>query len=219
MGWVVGGITGLVLWAALLLFPAPVAVLLSMALSVLLTGAFHEDGFIDACDGFGGGWKPEQVLTIMKDSRIGAYGGIGMVLMLMLKWQLLTTFALHTTACLPIMLMSVGAHSVSRLAASGVAQFLPYVQDIDKSKVRPIAAEPLAPSAVVFSIVLGLLPAVGWPVFQGYYWVAALASVLAAWPMAWYFRRRIGGYTGDCLGATQQVAELCFYLSLVALWK
>ena len=78
MGWVVGGVAGAVYWAAARLFGADVGLLLSIIASVLLTGAFHEDGFADMCDGFGGGWTREKILLIMKDSRLGTYGAVGL---------------------------------------------------------------------------------------------------------------------------------------------
>ena len=93
VGLFVGAVTGGVLLGAMACWPVPVAVLLSMTAGVLLTGGFHEDGLADSCDGFGGGYTPERVLAIMKDSRVGSYATIGIALALALKFQLLLSLA------------------------------------------------------------------------------------------------------------------------------
>ena len=85
IGWLVGGAAAAVLGLALQVLPVSVAVVLSIAATLRLTGAFHEDGFADACDGLGGGWQRDEVLRIMKDSRIGSYGAAGLALMLLAK--------------------------------------------------------------------------------------------------------------------------------------
>lgn len=90
MGWLVGAAGALAYWLASRTVPAPgVAVAASMAATLLLTGAFHEDGLADCADGFGGGYTPEDRLRIMRDSRIGAFGAIAVCMALLLKWQLL----------------------------------------------------------------------------------------------------------------------------------
>ncbi len=214
VGWIVGGIAALTFGLAGLVLPAAVAVALSMAASVWATGAFHEDGFADVCDGFGGGWTKAQILTIMKDSRVGAYGAIGMVLLLGLKFAAL--YELSRLSYEWVMLGLVGGHGLSRLLASWLAQTHDYVQDIDQSKVRPIASQPLTPGAMLFSTVTGLLPLLFFP------WPIWLLLPLLAAPYFYltrFFGRRLGGYTGDCLGATQQVLEVCFYLILLVGWK
>jgi adenosylcobinamide-GDP ribazoletransferase len=93
IGWIVGVICFLFLYGASLLLPVPVAVVISMLAGVFITGAFHEDGFADVCDGFGGGWTKEKILLIMKDSRVGAYGVIGLVVLLLLKASALNILA------------------------------------------------------------------------------------------------------------------------------
>ncbi|TEB40459.1 adenosylcobinamide-GDP ribazoletransferase, partial [Flavobacterium circumlabens] len=92
---------------------------------ILTTGAFHEDGFADVCDGFGGGWTKEKILMIMKDSAIGAYGAIGLVLLFLLKFKLLSDAVLlfptgDRFSVLPIFLLFVSAHALSRLAAISI---------------------------------------------------------------------------------------------------
>src|SRR5436190_7873550 len=87
VGWIVGGITFVVYYLSAFIFTIEIAVILSIIAGILITGAFHEDGFADVCDGFGGGWTKEKILLIMKDSSIGAYGAIGLVLLFLLKFQ------------------------------------------------------------------------------------------------------------------------------------
>ena len=89
IGWIVGGFSALIFWASSFLFPVSISIIFSMIASILVTGAFHEDGFADVCDGFGGGWTKEKILEIMKDSRVGSYGVIGMILMLGTKFAVL----------------------------------------------------------------------------------------------------------------------------------
>ena len=86
IGLITGSVAVLVYWGTSFILPPSIAVLLSMVSSIIFTGAFHEDGFADVCDGFGGGWSKEQILTIMKDSRIGAYGSIGILFLLGIKF-------------------------------------------------------------------------------------------------------------------------------------
>src|SRR6187551_2582742 len=89
IGWIVGGICFGTYYLSSLVFSVEIALILSIIAGILTTGAFHEDGFADVCDGFGGGWTKEKILLIMKDSAIGAYGAIGLVLLFLLKFQVL----------------------------------------------------------------------------------------------------------------------------------
>ena len=193
---------------------------LMLGVSLLVTGAFHEDGFADTCDGFGGGTTPDGVLAIMKDSRIGAYGAIGIGVMLGLKW---TACVAIPPAVFPLML--IGAHMFSRWCACGLIWRLRYVRSGDDSKVRPLAdslsGRDWLVSGALGAIAVGALghglgssrrharvvPALA---------AAVAASAVVAVTAARYFQRRIGGYTGDCLGAVQQLTELAFLLVALA---
>jgi adenosylcobinamide-GDP ribazoletransferase len=222
VGVLVGLINVGVWWLSSLRLPAAVSIGLMLAASVVLTGALHEDGFADACDGFGGGATPDRVLAIMKDSRIGAYGAIGVSLMLGLKWTALAALPL---ALFPLVV--IAAHSMSRWCAIGLIWRLTYVRADGDAKAKPFAGRlsgfawtlsgligvaGFAPLAVVWARWGGAGPALGAEVLAGGAAAAALAALLAAV----YFRRRIGGYTGDCLGAAQQLAELAFLLGGLA---
>jgi adenosylcobinamide-GDP ribazoletransferase len=206
VGALVGAVGAAATLAAAQLWPMSLAVPLGMVATVLLTGALHEDGFADACDGFGGGRDAEHVLAIMKDSRLGSYGAIGIGLLLLAKWQALLTVAPARLAA-----ALVASHAASRLVPVLLAGWLDYVRASGgKSQAvatrRPGGAE-LLPAAVFALAPCLLLP----PAAALAGWLGALLAGLLAWRL---FRRRIGGYTGDCLGAAQQGSELAFYLGL-----
>ncbi|MGV7211609.1 adenosylcobinamide-GDP ribazoletransferase [Oxalobacteraceae bacterium A2-2] len=214
VGLVVAAMTAGVYTLAIRLFPAPVAVLLSTAAGIYATGAFHEDGFADVCDGFGGGMTPERVLDIMKDSRIGAYGAIGIVLLLMLKCATLAQLSPATVIAALFV-----AHPLSRLMATALIWRLDYARA--EGKAKPLAQKM---SGAEFSIAAlsALLPAlaagwIGWLPWCGIA-AGALAAAMAATWLARKFVARIQGYTGDCLGAVQQVTEVVFYLGVLAAW-
>ncbi|MGE5469068.1 MAG: adenosylcobinamide-GDP ribazoletransferase [Ignavibacteria bacterium] len=207
VGIIVGAIGAAVTVAAAAVLPESLAVILGMAATLLATGAFHEDGFADACDGFGGGWDKAQVLAIMKDSRIGSYGAIGVALLLLAKWNALMEL---DPAVLPFAL--VAGHAASRFASTALIFALDYVRDDDASKSKPLATR-MSGAALAVAALFGLLPCALLPLPEVGYALAgvALVTLLAAR----YFVRRIGGYTGDCLGAAQQLAELAFTLGLL----
>ncbi|PKO83542.1 MAG: adenosylcobinamide-GDP ribazoletransferase [Betaproteobacteria bacterium HGW-Betaproteobacteria-11] len=211
VGILVGALAAGVTEAAALVLPISLAVLLGMAASVWVTGAFHEDGFADVCDGFGGGWEKAQVLAIMKDSRVGSYAVIGVLLLLLAKWNALVE--IDATFEPPLLALAlVAAHAISRLASTTLIFVLDYVRDDASSRAKPLAVR-LAPHELAIAAVCGLAPCLLLP--AGEVLVALLAVILVTLLLARYFVKRIGGYTGDCLGATQQLTELAFYLGLL----
>ncbi len=211
VGWIVGGIGAAGFLLAAQLLPATLAVLLSMALTVRLTGAFHEDGFADSCDGLGGGWQKAQALEIMKDSRIGSYGTIGIVLLLLAKAAALVALAdvSHTAAALALLI----AHPLSRLASTSLIHFLPYVREDENAKSKPLARR-LERGELVCAAFGGLAPLLLSS------WLPAITALLAvSLTTVWLgrmFLRRLGGYTGDLLGTVQQASELATYAGLLA---
>ena len=216
VGALVGVISVGVWWVSSMAFPPAVAIGLTMSASLLLTGAFHEDGFADVCDGFGGGRTRDSVLAIMKDSRVGAYGALGVVMMLGLKWSVLVSLPY---ASFPIIV--IGAHVVSRWCAVSLIWRLPYVRVDAEAKSKPLANS-LSGADWLLSGVLGaliLVPAL--LLIDPAAWSQLALALLAALTLssiitvlaAGYFKSRIGGYTGDCLGATQQLSELGFLLA------
>ncbi len=216
MGWIVGALGVVTFWITQFILPTSLALILSMAATILATGAFHEDGFTDVCDGFGGGWTRDQIMTIMKDSRIGTYGTVGIVLLLSIKFFTLYEIQNVSNSLLLVTLFS--GHAVSRFIASMFVQSHEYVQDPDKSKIRPIATLRLTPAENLYSSLFAVIPLL----FFLPHWLLIFAIVpayLAKIYLGVYFKRRIGGYTGDCLGAVQQVSEVVFALSILALCR
>lgn len=205
IGILVGAFGALVFWLSDLLLPLEIAVLLSMAATILVTGAFHEDGLADATDGLGGGWTKEQVLTIMVDSRLGSYGAIGLLLVVLTKYQALS----YQVASLVPMTLIAG-HALSRLCAVLVMATQSYVKP--EGKAKPLATQLQLPELILATF-FGLLPLA----FMKLYVLLALVPVVIVW--CWFsakIKRRIGGYTGDCLGAMQQLTEVAFYVGLLA---
>jgi adenosylcobinamide-GDP ribazoletransferase len=211
VGAIVGAIGAAATELAALALPIGSAVLLGMVATVLVTGGFHEDGFADSCDGFGGGWDKAQVLAIMKDSRLGSYGAIGIVLLLLAKWNALVE--LDTAAGPPFLAVAlVAAHAASRLASTTLIHALDYVRDDDSAKSKPLASRMTLPELAI-ATACGLAPCLLLPPLAALWALGAAAIV--TWLAARYFVRRIGGYTGDALGATQQASELAFYIGLL----
>lgn len=215
IGWIVGGFSALVFYVAQFLFPLHISLIFSMFVSILLTGAFHEDGFADVCDAFGGGWSKEKILAIMKDSRIGTYGVIGIVLMLGLKYALLLEIAKLGIAMVAVVL--IASHSISRFTASTFILTHQYVRDDDTSKSKPIATKKLGLAERFFSAITALLPLFLFKTWLAFFLIVPVYSGKVY--LGHYFKKWIGGYTGDCLGATQQVCEVVFYVSVLVLWK
>lgn len=212
VGIVVGMAAAAVYGVAQMLWPPAVAVLLSTVAGIYLTGAFHEDGFADTCDGLGGGVTKQRVLEIMTDSRIGAFGAIGIGLLLALKCAALAFLPAQTAIA-----ALLAAHPLSRLASTALIWRLDYVKQEGKSK--PLAQRM---SNGEFAVaVLTVLVVLVFVLSTGLLTITALAAGLIAASVAatWLARKcihRIGGYTGDCLGAVQQLSELAFYLAVLA---
>ncbi|MDD2725343.1 MAG: adenosylcobinamide-GDP ribazoletransferase [Methylovulum sp.] len=208
VGWLVGGVGALVFYLAALLWSPMTAVILALIAGVFMTGAFHEDGFADACDGFGGGWGKQRILEIMKDSRVGAYGAIGITLLLLLKISLL---AAMPVTLVPLLLWA--GHSASRLPPLLLMRRYDYAR-IDGGKGVVAVFKPSGKD-LLFAAMCALSPMLLLPVGC---WLAGVPMLVVNRLLGRYFYRHIGGYTGDCLGASQQVAEVVFYLGASALW-
>jgi adenosylcobinamide-GDP ribazoletransferase len=203
------GLLGAVMWViAGFFWPKPIAILLALAATIWITGAFHEDGLSDMADGFGGGWEKSRILEIMKDSRVGVFGVV--VLVLTLLGRFMALLELPDTW---IVAAFLAGHAVSRFCAATLLYGMDYAREDATSKSKPLATRMSLPDACVAGFT-ALLPCLLLPV-----WNLLCALILAALVTFWLarlFRRRIGGYTGDCLGAAQQAAELAFYLGLLA---
>lgn len=214
VGWLVGGVAALVWLGSSQLFPPLVAAGLSIALSAMLTGGFHEDGLADTFDALGGVVPRERALQIMRDSRIGTYGSLALLLVTGLRWLALASLpvALGAAALLAL-------HPAARAGSASLMRSLAYVRD-DDSKAKPVA-EGMGADDLLWVLGFGLLPAVLLAAFQPA-WAAALLLALLAlaglrFLLAHWYRQRLGGYTGDTLGCAEQLGELLFLLVVLAL--
>lgn len=215
VGLCVGAFGAAVLWGAAHFWSALIAVLLSMAATVWATGAFHEDGLADTCDGLGGAVTREKTLLIMKDSRLGTYGAVGLVFVLALKAAALHALALRDL--LAVLALLPLAHAWSRTATVLLLRALPYGGDAEHAKAKPLAQQ-VDDGGLALALVWAALAGAAAAVFVNaavLLW-ALLAAAAVTGGMARWLRRRLGGYTGDALGATQQFCELAIYLAALA---
>jgi adenosylcobinamide-GDP ribazoletransferase len=216
VGWLVAAVA-VGVYAALqtALAPNPMAPLVAAVFctitTVLVTGGFHEDGLADVADGLGGSQDRERALDIMKDSRIGAFGAMALVLALLAKLSLLAVLGTHSLAAALAAL--VGGHVLSRFWPLLLVRQLEHVGDTARSKSKPLADQ-ISGHALIAAFLWCFLPlALVWQAQSALFLIASITcSALAAGGMARWFAQRLQGFTGDCLGATQQVSEIGFYL-------
>ena len=220
VGWLVGAVAAFVYAVLFLLLPDTgftplVAAVVSTAATVMLTGGFHEDGLADVADGLGGSYDKARALEIMKDSRVGAFGAMALCLALLAKVALL---ALLGSVDEDLLLMSsalFAGHVVSRALPLLMIYWLPHVGDLSASKSKPLADQISLNSlavAVLWCFMALALVIYGQAAINLI--VGCSFSLLALLYMHRLFKRRLQGFTGDCLGATQQVCEVAFYLGL-----
>ena len=186
------------------------AVLCTIA-TVLLTGGFHEDGLADVADGLGGSLERDRALEVMKDSRVGAFGAMALVLALTAKVALLALLNAYSGTALLAAL--VGGHVWSRFCPLVLVRWLPHVGDAATSKSKPLADQ-ISHRALAVAFLWCFVPLalVAYAQSATFLIAGVLASIVALAWMGRMFQRRLQGYTGDCLGATQQVCEMAFYL-------
>ena len=209
VGAVVGAVGAAVLLVAAVALPAVPAVLLSIAATCLLTGALHEDGLADTCDGLGAA-DSNRALAIMRDSRIGTYGALGLGLTLALKASALAGLAPGTAAA-----ALVAGHSASRLSAVALIATSRYARAAGTARFTAAGVDGRGRAlagATGAVLLLAILPIAG----AGAVLTGALGLAAGHLLARALFERRLGGYTGDCLGATQQLSEAGFYLGMLA---
>ncbi len=220
VGWIAGAVACAAYAAAAWLwgsggFVPLAAAAASTAATALLTGAFHEDGLADVADGLGGSQDAARALDIMKDSRIGAFGALALVLALACKLALLAVLGSH--GLLPVLAAQAAGHVLSRFWPLLLIRSLPHVGDAARSKSKPLA-DRIGNGALVAAAGWCLAPAALAAWLQGPVFLAATlaASGAAVLYLRRLFARRLGGFTGDCLGAAQQVCEIAFYAGAAA---
>ena len=219
VGLLVGLLCAGVFWLGSILFTPLVAAVISTAFGIRLTGAFHEDGLADSCDGLGGGLTRERTLEIMKDSRLGTYGVLGLVSALLLKISLLAAMPLSVA----IVSLIIG-HTASRLFCISLLTLLPYGGEIEHAKAKPMAQQLTLFQGLLSSgwlllagvLVMLLFPATVQQIGIWKWLLASLLGLIATEYMRRLLCRRLEGYTGDGLGATQQLSEIAIYIGLAA---
>lgn len=217
-GAVIGAAGAAVLWAAQALWPPAVAALLAVAATTWLTAAFHEDGLADTFDALLGAAARARALAIMKDSRIGTYGAAALVLVLGLRIALVATLLAQGVSVAAVGL--VASHMLGRAAAVVLMALLPYAGDAAHAKAKPLACA-VAPRDAILAVGWCLIPVlflalVGAPAHGR--WLAAVGAAAVVLLMRRWLQRRLGGYTGDTLGATEQLGEVAVLLALAAAW-
>jgi len=209
VGVIVGGGAALAFWLSQRLLPHSVSVLGAIIFTAFITNGFHEDGLADTFDGFGGGWTKEQALEIMRDSRLGTYGALALIFLILGKYSFLSTLTPGQ-----VWRWLIVAHTASRWTVLPLCAWLPYARAEGQGKLvakQVGKAEIFIGSVMLFGAVLLL----SWQAA----FAALLVTVLAPFMSGLYFRARLSGVTGDCLGATNQLTEVALYLTAIILLR
>lgn len=207
VGMLVGGVGALVYFLIASLGLIPIAIVFSLVVMILITGGFHEDGLADSFDGFGGGYSKPEVLSIMKDSRIGTFGALSLILLLLLKFVLISELPVKNV---PVIILL--AHALSRLNPILLIYTSNYISIDDKGKAKDVGKRGSFLTLLI-ALIFALIPLV----LIEWIFIPILLAVLLVILISfrWYVLRRIGGYTGDLLGALQQFSEVGIYLTLI----
>ena len=207
VGWLTGSVMAMVLALGSLVMPVSLAWIWAIVTRLLITGALHEDGLADFFDGFGGGTTRERTLAIMKDSHIGTYGVIGLIIYFLLMLELR-----HLPVSMLCTLILCG-DCWGKLCASQLINFLPYARKEEDSKAKVIYNR-MSSKELFICIMGGTLPLWLLPLSL---WGALVAPCLILAFLIHLMKRRLQGYTGDCCGATFLLCELTFYLTAMIL--
>lgn len=210
VGWLTGGLMALTLWLCAHILPLTMAWIVAVIVRLFLTGALHEDGLADFLDGFGGGKTREKVLAIMKDSHIGTYAVIGLIVYYLLLMQV--TLLPLEILCLLVLCGDCWA----KFVASQITNLLPYARKEEESKSK-VVYDRMSILEVSIAIVGGVLPSI--ILLPLRLWIVLLFPVPVLLLLYFLMRRKIGGYTGDCCGALFMLCELSFYIGGLIIWK
>ena len=210
-GWLTGGAMAATLYFGSMVLPHAVAVIAAIAVRLLITGALHEDGLADFLDGFGGGGDRERILAIMKDSHIGTYGVLGLII-----YMLLLGTALYSMPVAVAALMILAADPFSKMVTSQLVSMLPYARREEEAKNKTVYRKPTLAAGLLMSL-QGLLPMalMIWLTGISWYLVVCL-PVVVMYFLYLLILRKIRGYTGDCCGAVCLLVELTVYLVAVS---
>ena len=210
-GWLTGGAMAATLYFGSMVLPHAVAVIAAIAVRLLITGALHEDGLADFMDGFGGGGDRDRILAIMKDSHIGTYGVLGLIIYMLLLGTVLYSMPV-TVAALTIL----AADPFSKMVTSQLVSMLPYARREEEAKNKTVYRKPTLAAGLLMSL-QGLLPMalMIWLTGISWYLVVCL-PVVVMYFLYLLILRKIHGYTGDCCGAVCLLVELTVYLTACA---
>lgn len=212
VGALLGALSAALMAATSLVWPPAVATLLAVAFGVWLTAAFHEDGLADTFDALLGAAPREKALLIMKDSRIGSYGAAVLVLALGLRCALLSALLQHSLVLAVCALLA--SQMLGRAGAVALMVCLPYAGDAEHAKAKPLAQQVKLRDALIAAACC--LPLLATPLPPWRWAAAAVAVALLVLLMRQWLQRRLGGYTGDTLGAAEQLGELAVLLACLA---
>jgi adenosylcobinamide-GDP ribazoletransferase len=209
VGVIVGAGAALVFALLQLVLPVPASVLCAVAFAAFITNGFHEDGLADTFDGFGGGWTKDRVLEIMRDSRIGAYGTLALIFLILGKLNFLSSLPQGE-----IWRWLIVAHTAARWTILPLCAWLPYARAEGQGKLvaKQVGILDIITGTVMLLLVFLLLP---WQAAFAALLVIGLVTVLSGL----YFRARLQGITGDCLGAVNQLIEIGLYLTALILLR
>ena len=206
-GWLTGGAMAATLYFGSMVLPHAVAVIAAIAVRLLITGALHEDGLADFLDGFGGGGNRERILAIMKDSHIGTYGVLGLII-----YMLLLGTALYSMPVPVAALTILAADPFAKMVTSQLVSILPYARREEEAKNKTVYRKPSLAAGLLMSL-QGLLPMILMIWLTGISWYLVVClPVVVMYFLYMLILRKINGYTGDCCGAVCLLVELSVYL-------
>ena len=214
VGWLTGGVMAAIIYFGSMVFPYPIALLLAIVTRILMTGALHEDGLCDFFDGFGGGGNNrEKILAIMKDSHIGTYGVLGIILYIALLFA-----SLYSLQPGFAWLAVLAGDAYSKMLASQIIMFLPYARTQETAKNKTVYRK-MNVRAGISLFIQGMLPMIPLLYVGIYYGTLRWDLVIFIPCLVMYFlyymmHKKIQGYTGDCCGALFLLIELGFYLTV-----
>lgn len=210
-GWLTGGAMAATLYFGSMVLPHAVAVIAAIAVRLMITGALHEDGLADFLDGFGGGGDRDRILAIMKDSHIGTYGVLGLIIYMLLLGTTLYSLPVAVAA-----LVILAADPFSKMVTSQLVSMLPYARREEEAKNKTVYRKPTLAAGLLMSL-QGLLPMILMIWLTGISWYLIVClPVVVMYFLYLLILRKIHGYTGDCCGAVCLLVELTVYLVAVA---
>ena len=210
VGWLTGACMSAILFFGHDVMPWNIIVLLAILARLLLTGALHEDGLADFCDGFGGGGNDrERILQIMKDSHIGTYGVLGLIFYVGLLYSCISSMSYFQAA-----LAVLAGDAYSKMLAAQIIMFLPYARTEQTAKNHTVYRKMTVRAGLIL-FTEGILPMLPLFYYFGFNSLLIFTPCIVMYFLYYMMNRKIHGYTGDCCGALFLIIELTFYMTVV----